>query len=157
MVFASASGNDYESLKGKMKVIFKLNHAETKMGQTAHLIGGAPQLGGWDPTSAIKMKTAGQLSWQNKEQVLFLNEKEAANIEYKYMITTDDSIDSATLENGDSRKLDLSEFFESGQTVVVEDQEFNRVDEAPMVYTQNQDQESSQDLTRQNQAETLEN
>ena len=62
------------------------------------------------------------------------------------MITSEDIPDSATLENGDSRKLDLSEFFESGQTVVVEDQEFNRVDEAPMVYTQ--DQESSQYLTQ---------
>jgi hypothetical protein len=31
-----------------MQVIFKLNHAETKMGQRAHIIGGSSQLGAWD-------------------------------------------------------------------------------------------------------------
>ena len=37
------SSNEYENLQ----VVFKLNHAETVMGQNAHVVGGTEELGAW--------------------------------------------------------------------------------------------------------------
>ena len=114
-------------------MIFKLNNAETQLGQRAHLIGAPPQLGSWDPVKSKAMSATGTYpTWQNKEQVVFLSEDDA-KIEYKYFISSED-LDEAQWEDGENRKLDLSSFFETGEVVVVEDQGFNLVGEQPRIY-----------------------
>jgi len=41
----------------KMKVIFKMNHTETRWGQTLNLVGSIESLGGWKSKKAKKMSS----------------------------------------------------------------------------------------------------
>ena len=84
--------------------------------------------------------------WQNKDNIVFGSKAESI-IEYKYIINNEQvSIfivfhliqSETTWEDGNNRKVDLSNFFESGKTVVVEDDGFNKVGRKPKVYPQGQ-------------------
>ena len=59
------SSSDYNSKQ--MQVIFKLNHAETRLGQNAHVVGGTEQMGAWKPTRATRMTSDGIYpKWKNE-------------------------------------------------------------------------------------------
>ena len=127
--------------------MFKLNNAETQLGQRAHVIGAPPQLGAWDPNKSKKLSATGTYpAWKNKDDDVVYVSEEDPNIEYKYFISSED-LDSLTWEDGENRKLNLSQFFDSGDTIVVEDQGFNKLDEKPRIYT-TKEMESGPNLTQ---------
>ena len=111
----------------KMEVIFKLNHCETKYGQNCVIIGGSPHLGSWDPDSAPIMSSEETYpKWELKNRLVIESLEEASHIEYKYIIKGSKN----NWEDGDNRVIDLSRYYESGQAVVVvEDQRFNETEE----------------------------
>ena len=68
--------------------------------------------------------------WQNSIKIG--SKKDAAKIEYKYVIN--DMINGFIWEKGVNRSVDLSDYFDKGQDVVVEDLFFNAAGCPPKVY-----------------------
>jgi hypothetical protein len=55
-----------------MQVQFKINKAETKMGQSAFIIGSHPLIGSWDSKKCPRLTTSGQYPrWQTKDMMVF--------------------------------------------------------------------------------------
>ena len=78
----------------------------------------------------MKMTSEGTYPrWYNENQIMFASEE----FEYKYIISHE-NLDEARWENGDNRKVDLSNI--EGGVVVIEDQWFDAVGEETKVYAQ---------------------
>lgn len=125
-----------------MSVTFKLNHAETRWGQRANVVGNISQLGKWDPKKGYQLDWGTYPKWENKrEQIKISSKEEAAKFEYKYVIS-DKRSDNLIWEKGINRTVDLTEYFDKGLDVVIEDLFFNAGGCPPKVYTKSKSVES---------------
>ena len=123
-----------DSSKKTLKVIFKLNHAETRWGQTVHIVGGSSGLGSWETKGAKKMSSVNTYPrWQNSIELTLDSKKDAAKVEYKYFIH-DKKSSKLNWEKGINRCVDLSSYFDNGKAVVVEDMFFGAQGCSPEVY-----------------------
>ena len=95
-----------------MKVSFKINKARTNLGEFICIVGNQENLGSWNPVSSKRMETNDliQPAWISCDQLVVNSKFEAANVEYKYVICSQD-LKKTTWESGDNRKLDLSPFY----------------------------------------------
>lgn len=115
-------------------MIFKLDHADTKLGRFTHISGSSKQLGSWKFSKAQEMNAKGTYPrWQSVDKVKFRSKEELAKIEYKYVVGGRNS-KRPIWEKGDNRKVDLSEYYDKGKVIVVEDRSFNNKDNKPNVY-----------------------
>ena len=73
--------------------------------------------------------------WQNKKQVKITSKEEAANFQYKYVIH-DKKSKKNNWEKGVNRSIDLTDYFDKGMDVVVEDLFFNAGGCPPKIYEQ---------------------
>ena len=95
------------------------------MGQSAFVIGVTEQMGAWDPTRATRMTAEGiHPKWRN-ETYVNVNQDQAKNLQYKYIIHSDES---TVWEQGDNRTVDLSSHFGTDEVMVVEDYWFDQMD-----------------------------
>lgn len=89
-----------------MQLRFKINKAETKMGQSLFVVGNRSFIGKWDSKLAHKMSTNGKLypAWESKDTIEVSDPGEI--LEYKYIINNDKN--ETIWEDGENRKVTLS-------------------------------------------------
>ncbi len=87
-----------------MRIIFNIEYF-TEFGQNICIIGNLPELGSWDDSRAARMDYIKDGQWR---MVLFLDEVNIHEIEYKYILK-DDRNQSIFYEWGKNRKLNKSE------------------------------------------------
>ena len=68
-------------------------------------------MGSWDPTRAARMTSHGIYPRWKNESYIHVNQDQAKNLQYKYIIHKDGV---TKWELGDNRSVDLSPYFEPG-------------------------------------------
>ena len=120
--------------KGKAKakevrVMFKLKHAQTLMGEYISVVGGDDALGNWENQIGHHLSTnaVDYPQWSSGKILKFNIEslEQSKKIKYKYLIQNDHF--RVRWENGVIRTIDLSKFYlgeNPGQVVVIEDEAY---------------------------------
>ena len=129
-----------------MKVSFKLNRANTSLGEQIFIVGSLTSIGLWNPQAALPLETNERLhpNWVSPATQLIVSPQESPKFEYKYLnclVDTSSTKKRISWEFGENRVVNLTKFLESYKSdkkleLVVEDPGFNEKNSNfPRVFT----------------------